>query len=386
MAQILNPEVMAWAIDRSNLSVEDLQKRWTKLPKWLDGTAEPTLNQIQEFANKVRINLNLLYSESLPNLGLQIADFRTVGARQELPSPELYDTISQMLYRQDWMRSYFADEEYDEIPLVGMFASGITQSRRDVVYVATAIREYLELKEAWAFETTGYEDALKAFKDTIERKRIAVVINGVVGDNTHRSLDVGEFRGFVLSDPVAPIIFINGKDAKAAQIFTLAHELAHLAYASTGVVSPCEEDDSTAELDEERLCDEIAAELLVPTGLFASLWGKDSNTYKGMNALAKRFKVSFIVCARKALSLGLIDKDRFFSLHNEHKERLAQVEPKKKPSGGDFYRNKGYRLGHVFGEAVYIALQARQITYRDAYRLTGLNSKTFDEYFKGYAL
>lgn len=58
---------------------------------------------------------------------------------------------------------------------------------------------------------------------------------GVLGYSNRDRLDADEFQGFAVSDPFAPIVFINDEDAKAAQIFTLAHELAHIWIGETGI-------------------------------------------------------------------------------------------------------------------------------------------------------
>src|SRR5699024_3916533 len=105
---------------------------------------------------------------------------------------------------------------------------------------------------------------------------IWVMRNGVVGNNTHRPLSVQQFRGFAISDPVVPLIFINGKDAKAAQIFTFAHELAHIWLGSTGISNVLiGETDYGVHSALERKCNKIAAEFLVPEAGFAAQWHAD---------------------------------------------------------------------------------------------------------------
>ena len=146
MAVSPNPEIMKRAIERCGSDVASLKKKWPRIDRWLDGTAKPTLKQIEDFAKKTHINLNLLFAEATPELGLRIADFRTLAHERKLPSPELYDTVNQMLFRQDWMRSYFSEQEYDAVDLVGMF-NETDIANKEVRYVADVIRGYFNLKE-----------------------------------------------------------------------------------------------------------------------------------------------------------------------------------------------------------------------------------------------
>lgn len=374
-----NRTAMNGALERSGISREAILKKWPKYDQWLDGTWNPTIKQIRDFADTVHVNVSALFSDTLPDFGLQIADFRTVDdVSRPDPSPELYDTIGLMMRRQTWMREYFSHENYPAVPYVGSFSSR-PMDVDTAEQLALHLHGLLGLEDDWAFDCKTVSEAFKLAKDSIERLGISVVVNGVVNDNTHRPLNVEEFRGFVLSDKMAPLIFINGKDAKSAQLFTLIHELAHLAYSQTGVSNPSNEIDGK-DSDVEQFCNRVAADFLVPTPLLARSWEElDAGAYEKTEAIAKRMKVNFVVVARKAFDIGLITKETFFALYRRYKARVSDLA--KTGSGGDYFLTKQYRLGSVFSEAIWTAVHTGFISYRDAYDLTGMGSASFRKYF-----
>ncbi|MEJ1958794.1 MAG: ImmA/IrrE family metallo-endopeptidase [Nitrosomonadales bacterium] len=128
-----------------------------------------------------------------------------------------------MQRRQTWMHDYLVDCGHDPLPFVAS-----ANLHASPAAVAQQIRQVIGTSDGWASHHGTWSDALRHLREAIEETGILVAINGVVGNDTHRKLDTEEFRGFVLLDNHAPLIFVNGSDAKSAQMFTLAHELAHL--------------------------------------------------------------------------------------------------------------------------------------------------------------
>lgn len=377
-----NPQALEWAVQRSGVSRESIIKQWPKFEQWLDGSWSPTIKQIRDFADKVHISVPALFSDSLPDLGLQIADFRTTDDQgMSAPSPELYDTVGTMMARQEWMRGYFLFENYAPVAYIGSF-SGKPLNNATIAELVETLHQLLGLDDDWAAREKTVAAALKTLKDAIERCGISVVINGVVNDNTSRALRVEEFRGFTLSDSHAPLIFINGKDTKTAQMFTLIHELCHLAFSETGVSNPL--DDDSVNSAPERFCNRVAADFLVPTESLYREWDDGApGGYAKIEAIARRHKVNFVVVARKAHDEGILRDDEFFGHYREYQDSVPAETAH--GGGGDYFRNKQYKLGNVFADAIWAAVNSDYISFRDAYALSGMKGKSFVKFFSGAA-
>jgi Zn-dependent peptidase ImmA (M78 family) len=379
MARVnIQPALLQWARNRSGLPADVVELKFPKLAAWQSGATLPTLKQLEGFAKATRTPLGMLFLSEPPDLPLPIPDFRTIdNERIAAPSPELLDTIYAMQRRQQWLREYLRESDATPLGFVGS-----VNIDANPIEVAAEIRDYLGIGANWAQDVPTWSDALRALRSAIEKARIFSVLNGVVGNNTHRKLDPEEFRGFALIDELAPLVFVNGADAKAAQMFTLAHELAHLWIGAEGV-SNLEETLPTVTAS-EIFCNKVAAEFLVPAAELTEAWDDARAAAEPFLWLARRFKVSPIVAARRAWDLQLITKKTFFEFYEGYEEDDRRVRTKQS-DGGDFYATQNTRVGKLFAKLVARAAREGKLLYRDAYALTGLTSTTFDQYVKSLA-
>ncbi|WP_235675871.1 ImmA/IrrE family metallo-endopeptidase, partial [Mycobacteroides abscessus] len=218
------PSLLEWAVERAGWDDETTQRRAPKLDEWISGERQPTLKQLESFAPATHPPFGFLFLPEPPNEPVPIPDMRTVGnAAVPRPSADLLDTIYICQTRQEWYRDYARDHGAPRLEFVGSATADTPPA--DAARVIRAALDF-DLTERAVF--TNSDDALRQLIDRIEAIGVLVMVNGIVGGDTHRALDPEEFRGFALSDPVAPLIFVNGADTKAAQIFTLIHELAHV--------------------------------------------------------------------------------------------------------------------------------------------------------------
>lgn len=368
----IQPAVYSWACARVRRDPEDLYHRFKGLPDWVSGEKKPTMKQLEAFAKATHTPIGYFFLPEPPREEIPIPDLRTIrNEAMTQPSPDLLETLYAMQRRQAWLREELIECEAESLEFVGS-----ARISDDPQGVGLEMRRMVGLVDGWAAAVRTWQEAVGGLRRSIEELGVTAVINGVVGNNTHRKLDVEEFRGFALSDEFAPLVFVNGADAKSAQMFTLAHELAHIwlgqsALTDTGLTSrPSQEI--------ELWCDRAAAEFLVPEAQLKACWREMRHEESPFEIIARRFKVSPIVAGRRAMDLGLVSREAFFSFYEEYIAR--ERKPRSDSGGGDFYSNQNTRVGERFAIQVILAAKSGRVSFKEAYDLTGLHGGAFQEY------
>lgn len=369
----INPELLTWARERAGLDTLALSGRFPKLSEWEAGELQPTLRQLEDFARAVHVAVGLLFLPAPPDEPLPIPDFRTVGDRElKRPSPNLLDTIYLCQQRQDWFRDYARVHSLPALDFIGT-----ARVQNSPLEVAEAMRQTLELNIAQRQRLPTWTDALRQLISKMEDAGVLVMASGVVGSNSHRKLDVEEFRGFALADDLAPLVFINGADSKAAQMFTLAHELAHLWLGESGISDP--EAGRVAEPGIERWCNAVAAEFLMPLAMLQQDYQAGTPIADEIQRLARSFKVSTLVALRRLYDAGFIDEPTLWQSYREELARIRALD-RGGSGGGDFYRTLGARTGKRFARAVLSSTLEGQTLFQDAFRMLGMRkTSTFYE-------
>ena len=370
----VNPGLLRWARERAGMAQADLTAKFKKLSEWETGETLPTLKQLEAFARAVQVPFGYLFLPEPPEESLPIPDFRTFAGRAVTrPSPNLLDTIYTCQGRQGWYQDFARIAGEPPLDFVG---SASLDSSPEIV--AARMRERLDFDLTARRECPTWTDALRLFIQQADEAGILVMVSGIVKSNTSRPLDPAEFRGFALCDPLAPLVFVNGRDTKAAQMFTLAHELAHL-WLGASALSNLGAAPDTGFRREEVWCNAVAAELLVPLDVLRSDLQRGEPLPDQLSRLARAFKVSTLVILRRLLDVGWLTRARFDAAWAQENARLRKLV-KGSSGGGNFYRTTVARVGRRFARALVASTLEGQTLYRDAFWMLGIKkSETFDK-------
>ena len=373
----VSPIILEWVLEQihpETLSDQTLQY----LETWRLGKKTPTFNQVEKVSKATGIPLGYFFLQTPPQEDVSLIEFRTVDSiLLNYPSRNLIDTMHDMEQIQDWVRDYLISDGNSPLTYVGSVKAGAT-----VMESAQQIRNILDIQLEWYADCKTIDESFTYMRSAMSAIGTIVMMSGIVGSNTHRALDINEFRAFAVVDEYAPLIFINSNDSINGKLFSLIHEFAHICIGENSLFN--DRDSSGLQVTKtETLCNAIAGEILVPHSIFIKAWdtieGKDNQEEK-IKILSDTFKCGITVIARKAYDERFITYDIYkkiartaIVLYNEARKRKKE----RGESGGDFYRTLASRIDKRFLHMLVGSVRAGKTLYSEAFRLTNTNRSTF---------
>ena len=369
----VSENIIDWVMKKVSPSVLS-SKQGELLYAWKEGRKTPTYNQIEKMSKVTGIPLGYFFLEKPPIEDSSFVEYRTVDSKElSNPSRNLMDTLHDMELIQEWIRNELQATESDDLSFVGSIKKTVQPDD-----FAVFVRKCLKIEINWYESCKNGEESFKLLRNYISDLGVVVMMSGIVGNNTHRTLDTNEFRAFALVDKKAPLIFINSNDSFNGKLFSLLHEFAHICLGENSLFN-----DRYGSIDKvsatEKICNALAAEILVPEHIFLEKWKKqirEKDEEATIRELAKYFKCGYTVLARRAYDQKFID---FQSYQNFAREAVQQYLEKKQigSGGGDYYSTATSRMDRRFFDLLLGSVSEGRTLYTDAFRLTNTNRTTF---------
>lgn len=383
----IEPKVLNDAVSKSGRSIEGVNKRFNgAFERWINQERKPTFNQLVELSKYLRIPFGYLLLKTPVTEELPLLDFRTIDSESiQNPSRELVDTIYDMERKQAWLREKLIEEGNDPLYYVGLF-----KNEKDISHlqIAEEIRAAFSLDKQWYKNANSKQTTFALLRNSFSQFGVLIMQNGIALNNTHRALNLEEFRAFTLVDEYAPLIFLNSLDSNNGKTFSLLHEIVHILLGIDSLYNNDFKyrDKYTSSI--EVLCNKVAGEIIVPTDIFIENWNElpesKQNLYEKIESLAQNFKVSKIVVARKALDQNYINVSQYNEIGNLVQEEYEQsmIRKKRQQSGGNPVNNTLSRLDENFMRTLIASTEFGGTQYSEAYRLAGVSRGVFEDVSK----
>lgn len=404
-ANNINPAILVWARETAGLDVDEAAGRLAfikptegesaaqRLQAFESGERTPTRNQLLRFASVYRRPLLTFYMKQPPVRGDRGGDFRQAVGHVSRRENSLLDALLRDIRaRQEMVRSLLEDEEdASDLPFVG--SATIDQEPEAV---AASIASTLAFDYQRRESRRGDADTLfRVLRERAESVGVFVLLVGDLG-SYHTELSADVFRGFAISDEVAPFVVINDKDARAARSFTLVHELAHIWLDESGVSgAPSPETPRSPQDQIERFCNDVAGEFLLPdaalreqpTGPAAE---DRPSAADAIQALADDWSVSEPMVAYRLTRAGLVEKGIYRRLVEQYavrwqRHRQRQREQLRDTEGvPNSHVVKRYKLGNALLDVVRRTLRDNSLTHTKAAKLLGVKTGSVEPLLRGY--
>lgn len=380
----IRSEVLRWARETAGLSLEDAahaidlnaargQSGAERLAALESGAEEPPRSLLVRMARAYRRSLLVFYLNAPPKTGDRGQDFRTLPGPDRY-NPQLDALIRDIKGRQGLIKSMLEDAESEALGFVGSATPDMP-----VPILAQSMADHLEFRLPNFRAEKDADQAFGYLRSQIESAGVFVLLLGNLGSH-HTNIPVTIFRGFAISDKVAPPIVINDQDARSAWSFTALHELAHLWLGNTGISG------IDAGVRIEQYCNDVAGEILVPAAeLLAFPKGISFRAAAKESAdFAEQRRVSRAMVSYKLLRAGLISRPMWSDLSAHfHKEWLGfrerQANKLRAAEGGpNYYVVRRHRVGQALLGLVRRSLDEGNITYTKASRVLGVKPRNVE--------
>jgi len=368
----VTPEVLKWARESAGLDVSRAAKligvSETALDRWESGQLQPTIKQLRKAAAKYHRPLAVMLLPSPPLDFDAMRDFRRLQALAGPAwSPRLHVEYKRATSQREVMLELaeiapFSVSSPADFPLMSVDDDADEAGER--LRVALGLDD---LGVGWAHP----EAALRACIAAAEQLGVLVI-------QTQR-VSTDEMQGFSIAQWPFPVVALNGGDAARRRLFTLLHELSHLALNAGGLCDLHEVAEALPREEDrvELLCNQIAGSALMPAGRFLSAplvrtaaadhqWTLDE-----LRELSLQFGPS-----SEAVLLHLVRHRRAtWRLYWERKKELhalcaeaAEAERRRRqetPGGPSWYVVHARDLGHAYVTSVLDAFHSRAISSLD---------------------
>ena len=365
----IKPELLRWALNEADSSIEDLgaatQRDAGTVAGWLDGTASPTRGDLRGISNRLGRSLYFFFLPEPPRSSGVQAWYR--DAIQGVPRDETQELNEVRLARRRQAIARWALER--EGATSGLLLPRLTgNSLRDVSDLQRALDWDLRADQIRAASKGAVFRDLRA---RLESTGLMVQL---------RSIGEGNCRGFSLQDPVAPLIVINASQTlPTVRTFSLLHELAHITSGQEGV---CYERDSA----EETRCNRFAASFLIPEAdLRAYISKKDWADFPDgdldrVRLIANRYQASWFSVGVRLRELGLAPQSLVESIRARYNEERAAHKGYSRP--GEPYTRELRRLdefGQSFTETLLRAREQGGFTELEARKQLRVTGEELDK-------